>query len=169
MFDHVEAYYRPESAAEALRLLQRSNGRARIVAGGTDLVVDGGRSVRALIDLSHAGLSYIRRRERVCLIGATTKLAELEESTVIRALAGGLLARAAATCGSVQIRNMATIGGNLAHGSPAADLATALLVLDADVVVLEGKGRHKQPVAGYLEPHLQNGRKSSVLIEIAVT
>ena len=58
-----------------------------------------------------------------------------------RTLAGGILSRAAATCGSVQIRNMATLGGNMANGSPAADMATPLLALDAAVVMADARGR----------------------------
>src|SRR5450759_5124562 len=80
MFDKVEAFYRPANVREALRLLQSSKGRTRVVAGGTDVVVEGDDSVRFLIDITHAGLSYIRRRGTACVIGATTTMAELEES-----------------------------------------------------------------------------------------
>jgi len=168
MFDQVEAFYRPESVAEALRLLERGKGHAHLVAGGTDLVAGGGRSVRFLIDLTGAGLSYIRKRDGVCAIGATTTMAELEESTALRAIAGGLLSRAAATCGSVQIRNRATLGGNLAHGSSAADLVTPLLALDAFVVVAHGLGRRKTGLAEYLErAHVRIGAPS-LLVEVGV-
>jgi len=154
MFESVEAFYRPASVREALQLLQRGKGSSRIVAGCTDVVVGGDRSVRFLIDITHTGLSYIRRRGANWAIGATTTMAEMEESAEIRGLAGGLLACAAATCGSVEIRNMATVGGNMANGSPAADLAAPLLALDAAAVVAEitpsGTGRRKIPLADYL-------------------
>lgn len=168
MFDGVEAFYRPESVREALRLLERGKGRARIVAGGTDLVVDGARSVRFLIDLTRAGLSYIRRRNGVCLIGATTTLVELESSTVVHALAGGLLSRAAATCGSVQIRNLATLGGNLVNASPAADMSTPLVALEASVVVASARGRHKLRLTEYMKRAREGGREDSLLIEVAI-
>ena len=168
MFDKVEAFYRPESVPEALRLLERSKGQGRLVAGGTDLVVEGEHPVRFLIDLTRAGLAYIRKREAVCSIGATTTLAELEDSTVIRALAGGLVARAAATCGSVQIRNRATIGGNLAHGSPAADLATPLLALDAAALIANQHGRRRVHLADYLAKPRGNVLRNSLLIEITI-
>jgi len=168
MFQRVEAFYRPESVAEAVRLLERGNGQARIVAGGTDLIVEGGGRARILIDLTRAGLTYIRKRDSVCVIGATTTLAEMEASTAIRALAGGLLSRVAATCGSIQIRNTATLGGNLAHGSPAADMTTALLLLDPWVVVADGHGRRKLGLADYLKQARAKHLARSLVTEIVI-
>jgi carbon-monoxide dehydrogenase medium subunit len=168
MFEHVEAFHRPASVREAVRLLESGKGRARIVAGGTDLVVHADSTIRALIDITHSGLSYIRKPGGVCAIGAATTMAELEESPAIRALAGGILARSAATCGSVQIRAVATVGGNLANGSPAADLVTPLLVLDAVVVVADAKGRRKLPIAEYLAVRGARAMRQSLLVEVTV-
>jgi carbon-monoxide dehydrogenase medium subunit len=138
------------------------------VAGGTDVVVEADHAVRFLIDITRAGLSYIRGKDGACVIGATTTMAGLEESTVIRGLAGGLLARAAATCGSLQVRNLATLGGNMANGSPAADLATVLLALDAEVVVAGSVGRKKLPVGEYLARLAAGGLRKSLLVEAIV-
>jgi carbon-monoxide dehydrogenase medium subunit len=81
-------------------------------------------------------------------------MAALEHSTVIRALAGGILAKAASTCGSIQNRNMATVGGNLANASPAADTAAVLLALDAQVMVASSRRKRKIALAEfYLGPH----------------
>ncbi len=168
MFNKVEAFYRPGNVREALRLLQNGKGRARVVAGGTDLVVGADRSIRILIDIMHAGLSYIRRRGNACVIGATTTMAELESSPAIRALAGGILARAASTCGSVQNRNMATLGGNVANASPAADTATPLLALDAEVVLADARGRHKVPMAALYSGLRKTLLGKALLIEIVI-
>jgi carbon-monoxide dehydrogenase medium subunit len=168
MFEQVEVFYRPSSVREAIRLLEGGKDRARVVAGGTDLVVEGDSTVRALIDITHSGLTYIRKQGGVCAIGAATTMAELEQSPAIRALAGGLLARAAATCGSIQIRGVATVGGNIANGSPAADLVTPLLVLDAVVVVADAKGRRKLPIAEYLAARGTKGLRRSLLVEVTV-
>jgi carbon-monoxide dehydrogenase medium subunit len=165
MFDTIETFYRPGSVREALRLLQNGKNRARVVAGGTDLVVEGDRSIRFLIDITHAGLSYIRRKGKACVIGATTTMAAIENSPAIRALAGGVLARAAATCGSVQIRNMATLGGNLANGSPAADTAAVLLALDAEVVLADARGRRKIPLTGFYSGPRKPG---ALIVEVAI-
>src|ERR1035441_5179015 len=80
MFDKVEALYRPANVREALRLLHSGKGKARVVAGGTDVVVQGDDAIRFLTDLTRAGLSYIRRRGTAWVIGATTTMAELEAS-----------------------------------------------------------------------------------------
>jgi len=168
MFDHVESFCRPASVPEALRLLQKGKGRARIVAGGTDLAVAGGDDVRVLIDITRAGLTYIRYKSGALAIGATTTLAEIEESPVLRKLAGGILARAAATCGSVSIRNLATIGGNMANASPAADMATPLLVLEAAAVVAGTRGRRRLPLGEYLADAAAGRFSKSILVEILI-
>src|ERR1035441_6912856 len=168
MFDKFECCCSPANVREALRLLHSGKGKARLVAGGTDVVVQGDDSIRFLIDITRAGLSYIRRRGTAWVIGATTTMAELEASPQIQSLAGGLLCRAARTCGSVPIRNLATLGGNMANGSPAADMATPLLVLDAAVVVADAKGRRKLPLAEYLVNARTNQYASSLLVEVVI-
>jgi len=150
MFSNVEAFYRPGNVPGALRLLQKAKGQARVLAGGTDLALAADRSVRFLIDITRAGLTYIRRRDQTIVIGATTTMAELEESPILGALAGGLLCRAAASCGPIEIRNVATLGGNMANGSPAADMATPLLVLDASVVLAGTRKKHTLPLSDFL-------------------
>src|SRR5581483_9494385 len=169
MFECVEAFYRPASVREALKLLHGGKGSARIIAGGTDVVVGGERSARFLIDITRAGLNYVRTqtttRGKTWKIGATTTMAELEASPEIQALAGGMLARGAASCGSVEIRNMATVGGNMANGSPAADLSTPLLVLDASVTIANLQGRKKMALADYLTVACARRLKETLLVE----
>jgi carbon-monoxide dehydrogenase medium subunit len=81
-------------------------------------------------------------------------MGELEHSPVILAFAGGILAKAASTCGSIQNRNMATVGGNLANASPAADTAVVLLALDAEVVVASSRRKRNIALAEfYSGPH----------------
>lgn len=167
MFESVEAFYRPATVREALQLLHGGNGSARFVAGCTDVIVEGDNSVRLLIDITHAGLNYIRRRGNAWSIGATTTMTALEESAEIRALACGLLARAAAVCGPVEIRNVATLGGNLANGSPAADLAPPLLVLDAVAVIAGPHGRRRMPLPEYLAAARSRELADSLLVEVA--
>lgn len=167
MFDHIQAYHRPQSVREAVSLLhQESEGR--FVAGGTGVVVEADRSIRFLVDITGIGLSYIRQEEDRWLIGATTTLAGIERSLEMQAMAGGVLAKAASTCGTVQNRNMATIGGNVASGSPASEMATALLALDAAATLVDPQGPRNVPLASlFAEPRGAALRKA-LLAEIAI-
>lgn len=168
MFDHIQAFYRPRDIREAVRLLDDGGGEGRFVAGGTDLVVQADRSVRFLVDITRLGLSYIRPNAGGWAIGATTTMAELENSPAIRTFAGGILAKAASTCGSVQNRNMATLGGNLVNASPAADTATPLLALDAEVVLQDANGQRTPTLASFFSGPHQTALGAALLVEVVI-
>jgi carbon-monoxide dehydrogenase medium subunit len=168
MFDHIECFYQPHNLREALLLLRKVGKHGRIVAGATDIVTQADRSTRFLIDITRLGLNYVRGNSRGCVIGATTTMAALENSPVIRAFAGGILAKAAATCGSIQNRNMATVGGNLANASPAADTAAVLLVLDAQVVVASSRRKRKIPLAEFYRGAHQTVLNGELLEEVVI-
>ena len=168
MFNRIECYYRPGSIREALHLLRQGGMPGRVVAGATDIVTQADRSTRCLVDITHLGLDYIRRNGRGCAIGATTTMRMLEQSPVIRALAGGILAKAASTCGSIQNRHMATVGGNIANASPAADAALALLALDAQVVVAGPRRSRKIALNEfYAGPH-NTALNGGLLLEVII-
>ncbi|MEM1910586.1 MAG: xanthine dehydrogenase family protein subunit M [Sulfolobales archaeon] len=135
-------YYRPKTLDEAIRLL-REIDNSRVIAGGTDLLVDMKTSrvrVRALVDISSIpDLRGIEDLGRTIRIGAATRLQELIESNVVSQNLP-LLKTAVESMGSWQIRNMATIGGNLCNASPAADTAPPLLAYDAEFVVIGSEG-----------------------------
>ena len=143
----MTTYYRPGSVAEAVRILREESGSV-ILAGGTDLVIDRrlGR-VEAevpLVDVTAiADLSGVDWNGEVLRIGATTAIRRIEcdPGIVPRAPA---LSEAARVLGSVQIRNMATLGGNLCNASPAADMTPPLLVHDAVAIVGCSDGVHEQ-------------------------
>jgi CO/xanthine dehydrogenase FAD-binding subunit len=168
MLDKVEEFYRPGSVREALRLLHTGNGKARVVAGGTGVIVGADRSTRFLIDITQAGLGYIRRKGNACHIGATTTMADLEASPVIRGLAGGIVTQASAACRSVQVRNRATLGGNLVTGSPATDIATPLLALNAELVMADRRGRRKIPLAAIYSTLRETLLDRALIVEIVV-
>lgn len=168
MFNQVEAFHRPTSVPEALRLLQRGKGQARIIAGGTEMAIAGGDSVRVLIDISGAGLSYVRRNGSALSIGATTTLAGLQESEQLAGFAGGILRRAAATCGSASSRNLATLGANLANSPAAADMATPLLALESSVVLADARGQSTLPLAEYLAGTVKGAFAKSILVEVLI-
>jgi CO/xanthine dehydrogenase FAD-binding subunit len=140
-------YHRPRSLAEALRLKAADPG-ACYVAGATDMTVRlraGDIAPAALVSLR--GVPELRGIDfgdsgRGARIGAATTVAEIAAHPGLRE-AYPVLAQAAAVLGSVQIRNAATVGGNLCNASPCADTAPALLVLGARLR-LEGPGGHRE-------------------------
>jgi len=132
----------PRKLAHLAAALRRATPESRLVAGGTDLMLRqlaGGRP-DLLIDLSGLReLSFIRQERGLIRIGALTTFAEIQRDAML-AVHAGCLANAAAQVGSVQIRNIATLGGNIANASPCADAMPALLVLDAEVGILNPSG-----------------------------
>jgi carbon-monoxide dehydrogenase medium subunit len=129
-------YLAPSSLVEALSDLERVGNEAKIIAGGTDLVPSLKLRLteqKYIIDLSRVKeLDFIESSNGQLRIGALTKHSALERSPHVRE-AAYVLAEAASQIGSSQIRNMGTVGGNLANASPCSDTATPLLALEADV------------------------------------
>lgn len=140
-------YCRPRTMAEAVSLLAEHGAGARLLAGGTDLVI-GLRSQEirptAVIDLKHIAELQpgIVRRDGCLCIHATAVMAEVEhDEAVLRDFPA--LAEAASAVGSVQIRNRATIVGNICNASPAADTAPPLLVYGASAVAMGPEGTRR--------------------------
>jgi CO/xanthine dehydrogenase FAD-binding subunit len=138
----VDQWLRPASLDEAVALLA-AHPDARPVAGGTDLVVqlrDGRKSVRTLVDLAHLGLAGIAERDGGLEIGACTPMSEIAAHALVRQRYPAL-AEAAGLVGAWLIQNRATLGGNLANASPAADTVPPLMVEEAEVAVAGQGGR----------------------------
>jgi probable selenate reductase FAD-binding subunit len=133
---NIKEYFKPTSIPEAIRLLREHPGKGKFIAGGTNVVVDKNPSLDYLIDVHHLGLDYLKEEANCVRIGACTTIQKLYQSALIRTLANGLLAQVASWFASRQIRNVATIGGNIADGLSAADTAPALLAMDAQVVIV---------------------------------
>jgi carbon-monoxide dehydrogenase medium subunit len=136
-------YHRPGTIDEALRLLGELPD-AKVLAGGHSLLPMMKLrlvSPAHLIDLGRVpGLQGIRRDGGVVAIGAMTTHWTLESSDIV-AQSVPLLAETAARVGDVQVRNVGTIGGSLAHADPAADYPAAMLVLEAELVAQSPRGR----------------------------
>lgn len=149
------AYARPDTLADAVALLAGHGDGARVLAGGTDLVIrlrDGSARPSLVVDVKRVPdlAPGIREAEDgTIVIGATTAMTELADSPLIRRRAAGL-ADAAAVVGSVQIRNRATLAGNLCNASPAADTAPSLLVHGAVVLVAGGSGARRIALDDFL-------------------
>jgi carbon-monoxide dehydrogenase medium subunit len=146
------AYQRPASIEEALRIIGSDPG-AKVLAGGQSLLpllkLRLG-SAETLVDIGRLpGLSGVRQLDDGRLaIGALTTYAELLESP---AKHYGLLRDALPHIGDVQVRNLGTVGGAVAHCDPASDLPACLLALDAELVLRSSKGERTVPVDGFFE------------------
>lgn len=136
-----QEYYTPDSVAAALALLDQHAPDARIVAGGTDLILmmqqGGHEPVATLVDVTHIpGLADIREEEDAdgswIVLGAAVTHAQIEAHPLLRRHATALT-ESCGVVGGPQVRNVATLGGNVAHALPAADGTIGLLALDAQV------------------------------------
>lgn len=151
------SYVCPKSLKEALEILTDYGNRARVIAGGTDLMTEireGKLEAELLVDITRIPeLRFIREEGNQTSLGPLTTHAELVSSMPIMRGAP-VLGRAAHSVGSVQIRNMGTIGGNIVNASPAADTIPALVVLGAQVVLERRGGERILPITDlYLGPY----------------
>ncbi len=145
----IDNYLFPASVGECLALLARYDGRASVIAGGTDLMLAidrGDAAPQALLDVSAlAGLRQISMASGVIRLGAGVTHAACAASPLIREQAW-CLAEACASVGSPQIRNVATLGGNVVSAQPAADAAVALIALGAVAEIASAQSVREVPV-----------------------
>ncbi|MCX6096952.1 MAG: xanthine dehydrogenase family protein subunit M [Caldiserica bacterium] len=145
-------YHAAHDLKEALELAEQFGPRKRFLSGGTDVMVrlkEGLVKEDVLLDLSRvAELRFIREESDVVRVGAGTTHMDISTSPVVRQY-GRALALAASRVGSTQIRNMGTIGGNVANASPAGDTIPALIVLDAVVSIVSRAGTREVPVIDF--------------------
>ncbi|MDR1574700.1 MAG: FAD binding domain-containing protein [Treponema sp.] len=151
----MNALYTPESLSGLLALLAEHAGGCVLVAGGTDVLAKRSRSITAdhqtnpsIIDLSRVDeMRGIALRDDTLRIGALETMTAISENALVMKYAA-CLAAAAERIGSWQIRNSATIGGNIANASPAADTPPALAALDATALAVSPRGSREVPVSG---------------------
>lgn len=138
-----KAYQKPKHLAEASAMLAQAAGRGRVIAGGTDLILQLRRRERAadlLVDVTGIDdLMGIREKDGWILIGAAVTHAEVANSPLIRREAQAL-AEGCAHVGAPQIRNVATLMGNVISAQPAADGAIPLAVIEAEIRVVSRTG-----------------------------
>jgi carbon-monoxide dehydrogenase medium subunit len=146
-------FYQPASLQEASRILRENGPGGRFLAGGTDLVIamkEKGLVPKYIVDLKRiAGLSGIHEQgDGSIAIGALTTMREIEISPLITKKYS-FLSQSAAEVGSIQIRNRATVGGNMANATPSADVAPALIALNATAKITGASGDRTVPLEEY--------------------
>ncbi len=164
----IAAYHRPTTLIEAVSLLAEE-GRT-VIAGGTDLLVNPRYmvGVREVVDIRQLGLDYITEENDWLHIGAGATMYRVAKHPKIQALANGILARSAAVCGSPNIRNMATLAGNVASALPSADTPPSLLALDAQVVLVGTKGEHIVPLDSFFIGPARSVRERELIRELRI-
>jgi len=145
-----EDYVLASSVEDALAILASLRGEGRVIAGGTDLTIQlqrRERQVRTLVDISRIpDLDGISLDNSHLVVGAMATHASIARSPLVRERAP-VLAQAAGSVGSRQIRNVGTIAGNVVNAQPAADTSVALLALDAQAEIANLTGRQWLPVS----------------------
>jgi CO/xanthine dehydrogenase FAD-binding subunit len=139
-------YLEPKTVAEAVKLLAEKGSAARVMAGGTDLMVElnaGHNSPQFVVYIGGLKeLKFIKEEAGKIKIGALTTHAEAARSPLLQQKATAL-AEACAQVGAPQTRNLGTIAGNISWASPAADSAPALMALGAKVKIASAKGERQ--------------------------
>ena len=157
----ITHYHRPEQLDEAWQLLRDGDGAARLLGGGTDLVVRCPPEVTALVDLGAVGLRYVEvAGDGGLRLGATSTFTDLLEHPEVAAYGTGVVGEMLAQVGSVLHRNSATIGGHVVR-SRLSDVLPVLLALDASVVIYAGT-----PEEWSLADYLDAQPGSHVVVEV---
>jgi CO/xanthine dehydrogenase FAD-binding subunit len=142
-------YVRVESIDEALDYLDRLHGAGRVIAGGTDLVLQmqaGQKKASCLVDISSvSSLCGITHKNGKVCIGAATTHSQISSASLLITHAPSL-SEACSQIGSPQIRNIGTLGGNIVNAQPAADSVIALLALNATCTIVSKNGLRDMPI-----------------------
>ncbi len=147
-------YHAPESLEEAAKLLDQHQGAARVIAGGTDLMVVNrlrGKAPEHVVSLRRVGgLDAIALDEAAgrLRIGAFATFRQIERSELVRQSCAAL-AQAAHKVGSIPVRNLATIGGNICNASPSCEVGPPLLSAEATVTLTGPNGARTLPITEF--------------------
>ena len=149
-----EKYIRAASSEECVQILSDYGADAKILAGGTDLIPqmrNGSLHVKVLIDLTRVPeFCCLKKKGEGFFIGTAFRLARLQKCDELTG-ALSVLCQCAGHVSSMQVRNVATLGGNVCNASPAADVVPGLLLLDAEAKIRGIAGERMLPVAKLLQ------------------
>ncbi len=165
-------YVAPKTISKAIALLQQHGAKAKVLAGGHSLLPAMKLRLAApkvLIDINRLpGLDYIKESAGWLRIGALTRESALDDSDLIQSKYP-IIADTARVIADPLVRNMATVGGNLAHGDPANDHPATMLALGAEIVATGPKGKRTIPIESFFTDAFQTALKSQeILTEIRV-
>lgn len=165
---HDFEFHAPDSIEGAVELLSNYGDNARVIAGGTALTTMMKQSLvqpEHLVSLHRVlGVNYIESRDDVLCIGALSTHRDVETSSVVQSWAP-LLSEAYKRVATVRIRNVATVGGGLAHADPAQDPPPSLLLLNANVHLISGSGNRTVPISEFFSDYYETAVKDGELIK----
>jgi len=165
-------YHEPKTVKEACRLLSKYNKEASILAGGTDLVIKMKNSAirpKHVVNIKMIeGLNLIAEDKDGYRLGTATTLVQIiKHSGLHKRLS--ILSNSARSIGSNQVRNVATIGGNICNGAPSADMVPGLLVLDARVRICGVQSDRIMPLEDFFTgPGMVSLQQGELLTELIV-
>lgn len=164
-------YFEPKTVSEALSVLAKHGAEAKVIAGGTDVMVDikFKEEPGSLVNIKKLpGLSGIKENGGSLRIGALTTIREIESSALVREKLP-VLWESAHQFASLQVRNTATIGGNICRASPSGETLTPLLVLEAKGKLAFSDGEKSEPFASFFQgPGKSSVGAKGLLTEIEV-
>ena len=165
-------YVIAKDLGHAVALLGEHGAKAKILAGGTDLLVELKHAVHnpeMIVDVSRlAGLKAIAVRDDGLHIGALATHGDIMASPIIRDMFPALV-EAAHSIGAVQTRNLGTLGGNLITCVPSVDSGPALIALDASVTVANASGQRRTPLAElFVGPRKTSLKPGDLLVDIVI-
>ncbi len=144
-----EEYFLPQNVDEALDILEKYRGTARIIAGGTDIVPasrKGQMDIKAVVDITNIkGLNFLSLEDATVRIGPLLTHTQVARSSLIREK-GMALAEGASRVGSPQVRNVGTVAGNIINAQPGADTVIPLIALDGSVTVKSKQAERTIPL-----------------------
>jgi len=163
-------YFSPRTVPEALDILENANEDTRIIAGGTDIVLDihkGRIEPDKMVNINKLQeLKYVKLEDGLIKIGSVMTFSEIEDDELLNKKAK-VLVMACSEIGSTQIRNLGTIGGNIVNSSSAADSVAALITLDASVVLRSKNEERTMKLIDFYNNGKSVIRKNELLIEIS--
>ena len=165
-------YHAPSTIGEATALLAKLGEDAKILSGGQSLIPLMKLRLASpphVVDINGIpGLAYIREADGFLRIGGLTRESELEESDLVRSRYP-LLHDTSKVIADPVVRNLATVGGNLAHGDPANDHPATMLALGAELVVVGAKGERRIPIGSFFTgPFTTSLKPDEILVEIRI-